>query len=39
MKRRLAQLPLQTGNAPPWLFQQMTEVAGAVTMVTTRPTK
>ncbi len=38
MKRRPAQLPLHTGNAPPWLFQQMTELAGAVTTVTTRPT-
>jgi hypothetical protein len=32
MKRRLAQLPLHTGKAPPWLFQRMTRLAGAVTM-------
>lgn len=32
MKRRLAQLPLHTGKAPPWLFQRMTKLAGAVTM-------
>lgn len=32
MKRRLAQLPLHTGRAPPWLFQRMTQLAGAVTM-------
>ena len=32
MKRRIAQLPLHTGKAPPWLFQRMTKLAGAVTM-------
>jgi uncharacterized protein len=32
MKRRLAQLPLHTGKAPPWLFQRMTRLAEAVTM-------
>ncbi len=32
MKRRLAQLPLHTGKAPPWLFQRMTRLASAVTM-------
>jgi hypothetical protein len=32
MKRRLAQLPLHSGNAPPWLFKRMTKLAGAVTM-------
>jgi uncharacterized protein len=32
MKRRLAQLPLHTGKAPPWLFRRMTKLAGAVTM-------
>lgn len=32
MKRRLAQLPLHTGKAPPWLFKRMTQLAGAVTM-------
>jgi len=32
MKRRLAQLPLHTGKAPPWLFKRMTKLAGAVTM-------
>jgi hypothetical protein len=32
MKRRLAQLPLHTGKAPPWLFQRMTKLAAAVTM-------
>jgi hypothetical protein len=31
MKRRVAQLPLHTGKAPPWLFQRMTKLAGAVT--------
>ncbi len=31
MKRRLAQLPLHTGKAPPWLFKRMTKLAGAVT--------
>jgi hypothetical protein len=32
MQRRLAQLPLHSGNAPPWLFKRMTKLAGAVTM-------
>jgi hypothetical protein len=32
MKRRVAQLPLHTGKAPPWLFKRMTKLAGAVTM-------
>ena len=32
MKRRLAQLPLHTGKAPPWLFKRMTKLAGAITM-------
>jgi len=32
MKRRIAQLPLHTGKAPPWLFRRMTRLAGAVTM-------
>ena len=32
MQRRLAQLPLHTGKAPPWLFRRMTKLAGAVTM-------
>src|SRR5574337_1133388 len=32
MKRRLAQLPLHTGKAPPWLFQRMAKLAGAVTL-------
>mgnify|MGYP000871086162 FL=1 len=32
MKRRTAQLPLHSGKAPPWLFQRMTQLAGAVTM-------
>ena len=32
MKRRLAQLPLHTGKAPPWLFKRMAKLAGAVTM-------
>ena len=32
MKRRLAQLPLHTGKAPPWLFKRMTQLAAAVTM-------
>ncbi|MFW6060241.1 MAG: DUF763 domain-containing protein [Phycisphaeraceae bacterium] len=32
MQRRLAQLPLHTGKAPPWLFKRMTDMAGAVTM-------
>jgi hypothetical protein len=31
MKRRIAQLPLHTGKAPPWLFRRMTRLAGAVT--------
>ena len=32
MKRRIAQLPLHGGKAPPWLFRRMTKLAGAVTM-------
>jgi hypothetical protein len=32
MKRRLAQLPLHGGKAPPWLFKRMKKLAGAVTM-------
>jgi uncharacterized protein len=32
MKRRLANLPLHGGKAPPWLFRRMTQLAGAVTM-------
>jgi hypothetical protein len=32
MKRRMAQLPLHGGKAPPWLFRRMTKMAGAVTM-------
>lgn len=32
MKRRLANLPLHGGKAPPWLFGRMTRLAGAVTM-------
>lgn len=32
MKRRLAQLPLHSGKAPPWLFKRMARLAGAVTM-------
>jgi hypothetical protein len=32
MKRRLAELPLHTGRAPPWLFDRMWRLAGAVTM-------
>ena len=32
MKRRLAELPLHTGHAPPWLFERMWRLAGAVTM-------
>jgi uncharacterized protein len=32
MKRRLANLPLHGGKAPPWLFRRMTRLAGAVTM-------
>ncbi len=32
MKRRLAQLPLHTGKAPPWLFRRMTKLASALTM-------
>jgi hypothetical protein len=32
MKRRVAQLPLHTGRAPPWLFKRMTKLAAAVTM-------
>jgi hypothetical protein len=32
MKRRVAQLPLHGGKAPPWLFRRMTALAGAITM-------
>jgi len=32
MKRRTAELPLHTGQAPPWLFDRMWRLAGAVTM-------
>ncbi|MCG3180418.1 MAG: hypothetical protein BIFFINMI_02779 [Phycisphaerae bacterium] len=32
MKRRVAQLPLHGGKAPPWLFKRMTRLAGGVTM-------
>ena len=32
MKRRLADLPLHTGKAPPWLFSRMWRLAGAITM-------
>lgn len=32
MKRRLAQLPLHSGKAPPWLFRRMTQLAQAITM-------
>ncbi len=32
MKRRMAQLPLHGGKAPPWLFRRMTKLAAAVTM-------
>ena len=32
MKRRVAQLPLHSGKAPPWLFKRMAKLAGAVTM-------
>jgi hypothetical protein len=32
MKRRIAQLPLHGGKAPPWLFRRMTQLAAAVTM-------
>lgn len=32
MKRRLAELPLHTGKAPPWLFQRMVKLAGAITL-------
>lgn len=31
MQRRMAQLPLHGGKAPPWLFKRMTRLAGAVT--------
>ncbi len=31
-RRRTAQLPLHGGKAPPWLFQRMTKLAGAITM-------
>jgi len=32
MRRRVAQLPLHCGKAPPWLFRRMTKLASAVTM-------
>src|SRR5688500_5217583 len=32
MKRRTAELPLHTGKVPPWLFDRMWRLAGAVTM-------
>ena len=32
MKRRMAELPLHCGRAPPWLFKRMVRLAGAVTM-------
>src|SRR5215212_6263620 len=32
MKRQMAQLPLHGGSAPPWLFERMWKMAGAVTM-------
>src|SRR5687767_9339938 len=32
MKRRVAELPLHGGKAPPWLFERMWKLAGAVTM-------
>ena len=32
MKRRVAQLPLHGGKAPPWLFRRMKHLAGAITM-------
>jgi hypothetical protein len=32
VKRRLAELPLHAGSAPPWLFQRMRKLAGALTM-------
>lgn len=32
MKRRMAQLPLHSGKAPPWLFQRMTKLAGAIAL-------
>ena len=37
MKRRLAQLPLHGGKAPPWLFKRMTKLAGAITMLNPSP--
>ena len=32
MRRGTAHLPLHTGKAPPWLFDRMWRLAGAVTM-------
>ena len=32
MRRATAHLPLHTGKAPPWLFDRMWRLAGAVTM-------
>src|SRR3954451_7305131 len=32
MRRQLAQLPLHTGSAPPWLFARMWRLAGGITM-------
>ena len=31
MQRRAAQLPLHTGQAPPWLFHRMSRMAAAIT--------
>jgi len=33
MYRRTAQLPLHGGQAPPWLFQRMTRLAGAISQM------
>jgi hypothetical protein len=32
MQRRLAQLPLHSGKAPPYLFKRMVQLSGAMTM-------
>lgn len=32
MKRRLADMPLHRGKAPPWLFRRMARMAGGITM-------
>src|SRR5579862_9040210 len=29
-RRRLAELPLHSGSAPPWLFKRMVDLAGAI---------